>query len=160
MQFVHDRQDTSNTKVDLKRDERIRYKTEEFDEWAEAKILNRAGKATGIHQNWYHVRNNDGLEKSIDLDRISGWETVTQGKVSVVLIPKEKHEEEKYVAAKFVELNKLKEFDTYKEVPDEGQFKIFTTWVLWNKGDEVRARLVARGYEDMQNYPKDSPNHW
>ena len=134
LHFVHDRQDTNNTKVDLKKDERIRYKIEEFDEWTDAKILNRAGKATGIHRNWYNVRNDDGLEKSINLDRVSDWETVTQDEVCVVLIPKEKHEDEKCVAAKLVELNKLKEFDTYEEVPDEGQFRISTTWVLWNKG--------------------------
>ena len=157
LHFVHDRQDTNNTKVDMKKDERIRYKIEEFNEWTDAKILNRAGKATGIHRNWYNVRNDDGLEKSINLDKVSDWETVTQDEVCVVLIPKEKHEDEKCMAAKLVELNELKEFDTYEEVPDEGQFRISTTWVLWNKGDEVRARLVARGYEDMQNYPKDSP---
>ena len=29
--------------------------------------------------------------------------------------------------------------------------------MLWNKGDEVRARLVARGYEDNQKIQKDSP---
>ena len=69
----------------------------------------------------------DGLEKSINLDRVSDWETVTQDEVCVVLIPKEKHEDEKCVAAKLVELNKLKEFDTYEEVPDEGQFRISTT---------------------------------
>ena len=33
LHFVHDRQDTNNTKVDLKKDERIRYKIEEFDKW-------------------------------------------------------------------------------------------------------------------------------
>jgi hypothetical protein len=59
--------------------------------------------------------------------------------------------------AKQVELNKLKEFDTYEEVEDLGQDRISTTWVLWNKGSEVRARLVARGFEDKQAFPKDSP---
>ena len=104
------------------------------------------------------MRNDDGLEKSINLDRVSHWETVTQDEVCVVLIPKEKHEDEKCVAAKLVGLNKLKKSDTYEEAPDEGQFRISTTWVLWNKGDEVRARLVARGYEgkDPQTVGKSS----
>ena len=96
MHFVHNRQDTNNTEVDLKKNERIRFEIEEFNEWTDAKILNRAGKATGIHRNWYNVRNDDGLEKSINLDRVSDWETVTQD-VCVVLIPKEKHEDEKCV---------------------------------------------------------------
>ena len=36
-------------------------------------------------------------------------------------------------------------------------FNISTTWVLWEKGDEVRARLVARGYEEPDEIQKDSP---
>ena len=145
-------------KIDLKKNEVIRYRTEESDEWVEAKVLNRAGKATGIHRNWFNVKNNDGIAKSIDLDNIEEWEKVSEeDEVCIVVIPKERHEEEKCVAAKWVELNKLKEFDVYEEVPDEDQFRISTTWVLWNKGKEVRARLVARGYEDMHDYPRDSP---
>ena len=104
------------------------------------------------------MKNNDGIAKSIDLDNIKEWEKVSEeDEVCIVVIPKERHEEEKCVAAKWVELNKLKEFDVYEEVPDEDQFRISTTWVLWNKGKEVRARLVARGYEDMHDYPRDSP---
>ena len=59
--------------------------------------------------------------------------------------------------AKIEELKKLKQFDTFKEVPDEGQFRISTTWVLWEKNGAIRARLVARGYEENCNVRTDSP---
>ena len=59
--------------------------------------------------------------------------------------------------AKYSELEKLKEFNTCEIVQYQGQYRISITWVLWNKGDEVRARLVARGYEDNQDKQKDSP---
>ncbi len=67
----------------------------------------------------------------------------------MVFIPKSKHSHDECKAEKLDELHKLQEFNTYTEVPDEGQFRISTTWVLMKKGEEVRARLVACGYEDM-----------
>ena len=38
-----------------------------------------------------------------------------------------------------------------------GQNWVSTTWLLWQKGDEVRARLVARGYEVEGDVRKSSP---
>ena len=67
------------------------------------------------------------------------------------------HMEEKCIKAKQAELEKLKIFETYDEVENTGQFCISTTWVLCDKGKEIRARLVARGYEDNQIFQKDSP---
>ena len=55
------------------------------------------------------------------------------------------------------ELQKLKDFDTYEEVQDEGQARITTTWVLTQKGSEVKARLTARGFQEEDEYPKESP---
>ena len=60
-------------------------------------------------------------------------------------------------AAKAVELQKLSAFDVYEEVLYEGQECISTRWILWHKGDEVRARLVARGFEEEVVTEKDSP---
>ena len=58
---------------------------------------------------------------------------------------------------KQAELEKLKNFQTYDEVDDLGQNWVSTTRVLWQKGDEVRARLVARSYEEERDVRKDSP---
>ena len=39
----------------------------------------------------------------------------------------------------------LKEFDMY-----EDQYRISCRCVLWYKGEEVRARLTARGFEERE----------
>ena len=142
--------------IELKKDEKIQYKTNQHDRWKEATILGRGGKATGNHRNWFNIRDDEGIQAGINLDKVYDWKKFEE-EINVVLIPRDKHEDEKCQSAKRVELKKLKDFDTYEETADVGQFRISTTWVLWNKGDEVRARLVARGYEDEQYYPKDSP---
>ena len=59
-----------------------------------------------------------------------------------------------------LELQKLKDFDTYEEIDDVGQDCISSRWVLSKKGadfEEVRARLVARGFEEEDQIQSDSP---
>ncbi|CAC5372113.1 unnamed protein product [Mytilus coruscus] len=58
--------------------------------------------------------------------------------------------------AKQLELKKLKQFDTYEEVEDGGQKTISTRWVITNKNEDTRARLVAQGFEEQSFIPKDS----
>ena len=77
--------------------------------------------------------------------------------MNLVLIPRSRYEDKDCVEAKKIELEKLKSFGVYQEVDDEGQERISTTWVPWNKGNEVRARIVARGYEQDKELSKDSP---
>ncbi len=137
----------------------IRYKVDKHDPWIEASILSRGGKVTGAHKNWYNIKKSDGEETGVNLEKVDVWEMVpeTCEEANVVFIPKSKHNDDECKAAKLVELHKLQEFNTYTEVPDESQFRISTTWALMKKGEEVRTQLVARGYEDKQSYPKDSP---
>ena len=59
--------------------------------------------------------------------------------------------------AKRTELDKLALFSVYDTVPDRGQKCISTRWVLWKKGMETRARLVARGFEEDAVDQVDSP---
>ena len=77
------------------------------------------------------------------------------------LIPKECHGEPEVVEAKQVELKKLEGWNTYKLIKDKGQFRMSTTWVIWKKKDgdweTTRARLVAWGFEERLELPKDSP---
>ncbi len=77
--------------------------------------------------------------------------------ILAVMIPKEKRNSPECMQAKFDELNKLIAFDTYKVVEDKGQDRITTTWVLTEKGSEVRARLTARGFQEETDFPTDSP---
>lgn len=143
--------------IDLRANDMIRFKVKESDGWIEATVMSRGGKMTGNHKNWFNIKDSDGFKTGVNLDKVECWEKLEVEETNIVLIPKVRHVEEKCIEAKQVELSKLKDFGTYEEVPDTGQFRISTTWVLWEKGSEIRARLVARGYEDEQCYPKDSP---
>ena len=62
-----------------------------------------------------------------------------------------------FINAKYDEIEKLQHFNAYEEVPDSGQTCISTTWVFNCKEDKVRARLVARGYEENTDTRTDSP---
>ena len=88
----------------------------------------------------------------MNLEAVKWKRIADEEEVNIVMIPV------RCFQAKQVELEELKNFQTYEEVDDLGQNWVSTTWVLWQKGDEVRARLVARGYEEEGDVRKDSPN--
>ena len=142
--------------INIKRDDRIEYKLSDSDEYYTATIIGRAGKATGQYNTWFNVRNENGEEMSLDLNRVKEWRKIDE-QVNIVLIPRYRHNEQECVLAKQEELQKLKDFETYEEVEDKGQNRISTTWVLSMKGEGVKARLVARGFEDEATFRKDSP---
>ena len=77
--------------------------------------------------------------------------------VCVTLVPRSQLKSPECLVAKDKELQKLKEFNTYEEVPDVGQKTISTRFVMTIKNSEVRARLVARGFEESQHVNSDSP---
>ena len=145
-----------HTKVTLKKNDVIHFKVDKEDKWTIATVLGRAGKSTSKNKSWYNVRDQEtGKSRSVDLEKVQEWRK--NENVNLVLIPKSRHSEEECVKAKKVELEKLKHFGVYQEVDDEGQESISTTWVLWMKGDEARARIVARGFEEDVELNKDSP---
>ena len=142
----------------LRKDDKIQFKTKSDDEWTTATVLSRAGKVSGKYNSRYNVRNDSGIDSSVDLKHVSEWKKADETEVvNVVLIPRCRHGDQDCVNAKMEELQKLKDFDTYELVDDVGQTKITTAWVLSKKGDKVRARLVARGFEEVENVQKDSP---
>ena len=80
-----------------------------------------------------------------------------EAEVLAVMLAKEERNSDEAMHAKLKELEKLKQFNTYQIINDEGQEYITTTWVLTRKGDEVRARLTARGFQETTDVPSDSP---
>lgn len=74
--------------------DKIRYKTQELDDW------------TGVHSNWFNVREDGGEEKGINLDKVYSWSRLEE-KANIVLVAKKKHQEDDNVAAKMVELKKI-----------------------------------------------------
>ena len=72
-------------------------------------------------------------------------------------VPRELHKSPEVLDAKKEELEKLNIFDVYDEVEDKGQPRIDTRWVVTYKGSGVKARIVARGFQDLDPVPSDSP---
>ena len=134
----------------------IRYKLD--DEWITGSVLGRAGKASGKYKTWYNIRNENGEERSIDLERLE-WEKMHETEINITEIAnKQKSESEEIVSAKVNELEKLVQFDTYEEVNDNGQKVLSTRWVITNKNGQTKARLVVRGFEEKDlEIPRDSP---
>ena len=97
-----------------------------------------------------HPRINEPERRSL---RVFNQEQNLNGeqRVYLVTIPRSRHNEPDCIAAKQTELKKLEDFDVYEKVPYFDQDLISTRWVLWEKGDEIRARLVARGFEEQSN---------
>ena len=113
----------------------------------------------------YNVRLDNGKvltigEKQGDitsLDEEQAFATWAHEEILAVMLPKERRNTPECDKAKEEELEKLKSFETYTEVDDEGQNRITTTWVLTLKGLDVKARLTARGFQESDEYPKESP---
>ena len=77
--------------------------------------------------------------------------------VYAVHVPRALHKSDECVAAKLEKLDKLKEFEVFEEVPYNGQSCVATRWVLTYKGDKIRARLLAKGFQEHESMRVDSP---
>jgi transposase InsO family protein len=149
--------------IKLKSNDRIEVR--EGDKWQGGIVLGHAGKVTGKFKNCYNFQLDNGKTfnddvTKIDVRKVNPEQALmvwAHEEVLAVMVPKDKRNTPECAAAKDTELNKLKDFETYKVVEDIGQPRISTTWVMTEKGDEVRARLTARGYEEEDEFPKDSP---
>ena len=125
----------------------------------EVTVLGRGGKAGGKYDGWFNVKNSStGESRCVDLGGESWSSIQPDEEVNVVQVPRDEHYKEECMKAKEVELEKLKNFDSYEVVQDCGQFRISSIWVLTKKDNgEVRARLVARGFEEESSTENDSP---
>ena len=142
-----------------KKGQTIQYQKD--NSWKSAVVLGRGGKVGSKWENWCNVIDESGEKEGVNLAVKDNWRLVQNEEeveeVHVVIVPRSEHNSEDCLKAKRCELDKLKEFNTYTEVEDKGQFRISTTWAMTRKGDGVRARLVARGFEEENTMPKDSP---
>ena len=146
------------SKICLKKDEKIRFKDQD-DCWTDGIVTGRGGKATGKHADWYNIARIDNSEELCVNLRQTEFEIIDDvlEEVHVVNVPKEKKNSQECLQAKLQELAKLKEFNVYEVVNENGQETISTTWVLTMKNDDIRARLVARGFEEEDEVDKTSP---
>ena len=81
----------------------------------------------------------------------------------VVEVPIKNHKIPEVVSAKRKEIENLLKYDTYEEVKDEGQDRISSRWVITKKEKhdgqktDYKARLVARGFQEIDKPQSDSP---
>ena len=135
---------------------KIQYMLPDCGTWKEARVISRAGKATGKNKFWYNIQDmSDKSLTSINLEEVKEWkykeeEILYVGKEDTVILE-----------AKMKELKNLRSY-VFNEIVDEGQKWISSRWVLSEKAKDgdlnIKARLVARGYEENEiQMRKDSP---
>ena len=118
-----------------------------------------------ICKKWCHIKcinmseeTYDSLpEEKFDWVCIRCKEKSTVNNVFVNYVPKTKLNDEACIKAKQEELNKLIEYGVYTVVDDNKQDTISTKWIITYKGEGIKARLVARGFEEEALVQKDSP---
>ena len=79
-----------------------------------------------------------GDEESSTISTTASESNNLNEEVLSVCVPKSQHNSIDCLEAKQNELEKLKEFHVYEEVPDEGQICISTRWVIVQKGEKSR----------------------
>ena len=127
-----------------------------------ATILSKQPKRGGSNSDWLNVHV-DGQDKPSSVN----WKHVLQWKMlpapeKVVLLTASDELTQEVLDAKAKELKNLVDNDVYEAVPDRGQRRVSTKWVMTEKFKEnirlVKARLVARGFEEnLKNTRTDSP---
>ena len=154
----------------LKRAEKVQIKMDGV--WINATVIS-SGKRTGKYPNWYNFALDNGQTISDDVENIEirkveeprvereenedNSDKNLHEEILAVLVDKDETNTPEAMEAKQKELDKLQEFDTYEVIEDEGQEYITTLWVVTKKGEELRARLTAKGFQELQDVPKESP---
>ena len=140
----------------------IMYKTNDSADWKKGFVLSRAGKVgksgKGKHKATYNIQEDktDAINH-YDFDKeVCEWSPVSS-EVLLTNIDKEAK-----IVAKQIELQNWKTNNVYTEVDDKDQYAITSKWIMKTKdidgNSTVKARLVARGFEDIHNQGKnDSP---
>ena len=122
------------------------------------KVLSRGGKAKGRYKHWYNVKRDDGTIQSVDFkESLRDLEEVPEDVEMIVFF-----NTDEVTAAKEKEFISWRENDVFEEVENCGQDTISVRWVVTEKVKQgetiVKARLVARGFEENSDYlRKDSP---
>ena len=134
------------------------------------RLLSRSGKTTGHYACSWNVRDAQGNIRSIDFKHdASSWSVVSlssdhimqdEFQVNNVLITEPTSE---LYSAKIKERQNWSNHNVHNEVTDKGQPFMTVRWVITNKGDPrnptVKAWLVAHGFQEIQEFHKDSPTH-
>lgn len=133
-----------------------------------AKVLGRAGKATGKYKSWYNLELLKPAEvagniAAVDLSQLEDLQVQVQASSSDTCEDVFVTKDVTFDEAKTSEIKSWIQNEVFEEVEDKGQKCISTRWVCTLKETEnglvPKARLVARGFEELQvsELQKDSP---
>ena len=142
-------------KLKLKPNLYLKYKDNQGD-WQKARIISRAGKVGGKHDGWFNVETETGMKRAVNFSNIKDIE-IDDSPSEVTLMTNTSE----VLTAKSKELQSWIDNSVYTEIPDKGQDTMSLRWVVTPKmidgQPSVKARLVARGFEEIQNFKTDSP---
>jgi len=143
-------------KIQLKKDDTIRFRPENEEDWTNALVVSRAGKATATKKNSFNVFiPEEDTPVSIDLNEMI---VEKQSEASIFHVISDDLTNPDITKAKEEEIKKFKEFGVFEEVQDTGQTAITCRWVITSKGDKVhKARCVARGFQEVEVPQSDAP---
>ena len=150
--------DAKEYRADVRANDRIKILLEDGT-WSEATLPSRGGKATGKYDGFWNIEYEESAQKEcINLKETEYTKIpILPEEVHAVMVPKSRQREPECLKAKDEELKKLREFGTYSIVKDVGQERLSSTWVVCEKENGIKARLVARGYEETSEVKSDSP---
>ena len=162
--------DAKKDRFVLKSGDEIRYKAKQNDPWKEGTVLGKAGTVNGVNKNRYNIQSESGKDFSIHADRMLNLQKKTTTNILCIQEDKEvlftKYPDAEIVkkieCAKKTEVDNFKHFDVYEEIPkdniDQGTSIISSRWIIQEKDcGKVKARIVARGYEEGEMLFVDAP---
>ena len=134
-------------------------------------VLGNAGRVIGVNKNRYNVQAEDGSTGSLWADRVASLERKDHTTLlciedeTTVMFTKTPTKEiaMKVEEAKRAEIENFIQFGVFEEVPlkscSENVKPVSSRWVINEKKDgRVKARIVARGYEEAEeNLSTDAP---
>ena len=152
----------------------IIYSEPEEDNWQTATIQSRAGKSGGKYSSWYNVKLGDTTVRSIDLKNVD-WilkevhdeeanNFAGNHLAEAMVLTSVENNEEKFAVAKHTEIENWKKYGVFSKV-QKNEYPntdvLSCRWVNEIKekedGIQYRARLVVRGFEEIDAPQSDSP---
>ena len=129
-------------------------------DWQRLRIVSRGGKKGGKNSQWWNVYDADSENSeifSVNWDDVVEWKSVPEE----VCLNTRSCDDPAVLEAKMNELENWKKFKAYEEVIKADQNYLTTQWVITSKYDNakrvIKARLVARGFQETDEVQKDSP---
>ena len=111
-----------------------------------------------------NIVNENGQLENIDWNSIDTWKKTDESENAVYftrLLTTENYSAKEVIEAKEREINSWRSNNVYEEVDYKGQKVLSTKWIYSEKTIEnkqvLKARLVARGFEESHNENNDSP---